>query len=444
MTVKQRTIKKETTISGIGLHTGNEIHLTLKPAAEDFGITFVRVDLEGTPAIKVCPESISDHSELPRCTSIGVGNARVHTVEHLMSALYGLGINNLIVEIDGNELPGLDGSSKEYLEVLEKAGIEEQSKDAEFFTVRTPIGVTDGDSAIYIFPADEFKVTYALSYDHPYLRSQFFSLVVNEQTYKEDIAPCRTFCLESEANQLKELGLGKGATHQNTLVIGDDGPIDNTLRFDDECVRHKILDFIGDLYLLGMPIKGHVYATKSGHKANFDLLKKIYKQHVKSKEKGIIVGYDYGDKPEIDIAGIMKILPHRYPFLLVDRVVEIEKGKSAVGIKNVTINDGFFQGHFPTKPVMPGVLMIEAMAQTAGVVILTNEQHHGKVAFFMAINNVKFRKVVAPGDQLLMEVNIVRDKSKTAQVHGIARVGDQIVVEADMMFSFTDASYLDE
>lgn len=444
MNIKQKTIKTDVKITGVGLHTGNQINVILKPADVGFGITFIRTDLEGAPAIKACPESISQHTELPRCTSIGAQGIYIHTVEHLMSALCGLGINNVIVEIDGNELPGLDGSSKDFLNAIKKGGVVEQDKDVEFIEVREPIGVIDKDSSVFIFPADDFKVNYSLSYAHKFLGSQFFSTVISEENYEKEIAPCRTFCLESEANELKKMGLGKGADFQNTLVMGDNGPIDNTMRFDNECVRHKVLDFIGDLYLLGKPIKGHVFATKSGHKLNFDLLKKIHKHDKGLQEKGIILGYDYGGKREIDISGIMKILPHRYPFLLVDRVVEIDKGKSAIGIKNVTINDGFFQGHFPTKPVMPGVLMIEAMAQTAGVVILTNEQHHGKVAFFMAINNVKFRRVVTPGDQLLMEVNIVRDKSKTAQVHGVACVDGQVVVEADMVFSFTDASYLDE
>ncbi|MFT5169396.1 MAG: UDP-3-O-[3-hydroxymyristoyl] N-acetylglucosamine deacetylase [Lysobacterales bacterium] len=443
MLVKQKTIKSDIKISGVGLHTGNAIDIVLKPAAENTGINFTRVDLDTKPVIKACPESVSDHSELPRCTSIGVDGVYIHTVEHLMSALCGLGVTNVLIEINGNELPGLDGSSKEYVDNIKAVGVSEQNADAEVYSITEPIGVEENGSAIYIFPNDNLSINYTLSYTHPLLHGQYFSTEITQDIYEADIAPCRTFCLESEANELKKMGLGKGANYQNTLVMGDKGVLDNELRFENECARHKVLDFIGDLYLLGMPIRGRVYATKSGHKLNFKLLNKIYKQYLESKEKGIVLGYTYGDKKEIDISGIMKVLPHRYPFLLVDRVVEIEKGKSAVGIKNITINDGFFQGHFPTKPVMPGVLMVEAMAQTAGVVILTNEHHHGKVAFFMAINNVKFRKVVTPGDQLLMEVTIIRDKSKTATVHGVATVDGNVVAEADMMFSFTSSTYLD-
>ena len=225
--------------------------------------------------------------------------------------------------------------------------------------------------------------------------------------------------------------------------MGDQGVIKNRVRFEDEFARHKVLDFIGDLYLLGAPIRGHVFAFKSGHTLNIQLLQKIYQQKEWYQKKGHFVEYEWGDKKEIDINGIMRILPHRYPFLLVDRVIEIEKGKKGVGIKNVTMNDIFFQGHFPTKPIMPGVLMIEAMAQTAGVVILTHEAHRGKVAFFLSVDDVKFRKVVVPGDQLVMEVEVVRDRAKTVKTHAVAKVEDEIAAEADMVFSFTDASYLD-
>ncbi len=248
--------------------------------------------------------------------------------------------------------------------------------------------------------------------------------------------------MEKEANELKASGLGKGANYTNTLVDGENDVVENTLRFKDEFVRHKVLDLIGDLYLFGMPIKGEIFAIKSGHALNTQLLKKIAKQKESYEAKGVVSAFNI-EGGSVCIEDIMKILPHRYPFLLVDKVCNIVKGKSAVGIKNVTINDDFFRGHFPTRPIMPGVLMVEAMAQTAGVVVLTNEAHHGKVAFFMAVNNVKFRKVVTPGDQLIMEVNVVKDKARIAQVSGVAKVNDEVVAEADMLFSFTDASYLD-
>lgn len=441
--MKQKTIKKKCTISGIGLHTGCKVNVVCKPADEHSGIRFIRMDLDGKPEIKVDPLNIHIDTTMPRCTAIGKNGAVIYTVEHFMSVLCGLAITNLIVEIDANELPGLDGSAVDFLDAIKRAGIVEQEAEAPCFEIKEPVGVEMNGCSIFMVPSRELRISYTLDYDNPILKSQFFSAVVNESTYEELIAPSRTFCLESEAEKLRARGLGKGANYENTLVVGEEGVIKNEVRFADEFTRHKVLDFIGDLYLLGMPIRGHVFAVKSGHTLNIALLKKILKQKEKyAKKKSVSAPVVKGNK-EIDIDGIMAILPHRYPFLLVDRVIEIEEGKKAIGIKNVTINEPFFQGHFPTRPVMPGVLMVEAMAQVAGVVILTNDEHRGKVAFFMAVNNVKFRKVVSPGDQLVMEVEVVRDKSRTAQIRGQSKVNGEIVAEADMVFSFTDAAYLE-
>ncbi|MCK5260323.1 MAG: UDP-3-O-[3-hydroxymyristoyl] N-acetylglucosamine deacetylase [Candidatus Omnitrophica bacterium] len=440
--MKQKTIKGECTFSGIGLHTGCEVKVTCKPADENTGIRFIRVDLDGQPEIKVDPLNIHIDTTMPRCTAIGKNDAVIYTVEHFMSALSGLEITNLIVEIDANELPGLDGSAVDFFNTIKKGGILEQEAEAPYFEVKEFLGVEMNGCSIFMVPSKELKISYALNYNHPFLKSQFFSAVINSSTYEKEIASCRTFCLESEAKELRALGLGKGANYQNTLVVGEDGVKENKVRFSDEFIRHKVLDFIGDLYLLGMPIRGHVFAVKSGHTLNIELLKKILKQKEKYEKKATVSVPMIKGKREIDIDGIMNILPHRYPFLLVDRVVEIEKGKKAVGIKNVTINENFFQGHFPSRPVMPGVLMVEAMAQVAGVVILTNELHRGKIAIFMAVNNVKFRKVVSPGDQLIMEVEVIRDKSRTAQARGRSKVDGEVVAEADMTFSFTDATFL--
>ncbi len=440
---KQQTIKQEIHLTGVGLHTGKTATITLKPAEENTGVRFVRTDLSEKPVIRAVPENvISDHS-ISRCTTIGNNGVTVHTVEHLMSALSGLGINNVIAEIDSSELPGMDGSSLEFVKAIEKAGIQTQDPDAKYFQIKEPIGVEANGAAIYILPSDELKICYTLNYKHPLLAAQFYSTKVDPQIFAKDIAPSRTFCLESEANQLKDGGLGKGANYQNTLVVGENGVIQNQVRFPDEFARHKVLDFIGDLYLLGMPIKGNVYAIKSGHYLNQLLLKKLVKQKEWYERKGVVPHFELNGTREFGIEEIMKILPHRYPFLLVDRVIEIEKGKRAVGIKNVTINDNFFQGHFPTRPIMPGVLMVEAMAQTGGVVVLTSEEHRGKVAFFMATDNVKFRKPVVPGDQLIMEVEVIKDRSKIAQIRAVSKVNGEVVAEADMVFSFTDASYLD-
>jgi len=439
----QRTIKTEFSISGVGLHTGRNVRLKFKPAQINTGIRFVRVDLAGHPEICASPENVLCDGGLPRCTSIGTGDVKIHTVEHLMSVLSGMDIDNLIVEIDSIEIPGLDGSGLKFLHAFKEVGLLEQNAVRQTFVIKEFLGVNHGGASICVFPSDKFHVTYALDYGHPFLSSQIFEIVVDEKNFEKNIAPCRTFCLENESKQLRDNGLGKGANFDNTLVVGDNGVIKNQLRFKDEFARHKVFDLIGDLYLLGYPIIGHIYAVKSGHNLNIKLLNKISEQKKKYEQKGTIPDYDWSGKKEYGIKEIMEILPHRHPFLLVDRVIEIEKGKRAIGIKNVTINDSFFRGHFPTRPIMPGVLMVEAMAQTGGVVVLTNSFHRDKVAFFMAVDNVKFRKVVVPGDQLMMEVEVVKDKAKIAQIHAVSKVAGDIVAEADMVFSFTDASYLD-
>lgn len=442
MIEKQKTIQKDFLLSGVGLHTGNPVSVHFKPAPKDSGINFIRVDLPQKPVIKVGPENVLSNPGVPRCSSLGKSPATIYTVEHLMSVLAGIGIDNITIEMDNNELPGLDGSGLGFLKAIQEHGVLEQDAPRKYFDIQEPIGVQEGDSSILIVPSVDFRISYTLDYNHPLLRSQFFSITVDPENYKTQIAPCRTFCLEKEAQELRQRGLGKGANYENTLVVGEMGVKENKVRFSDEFARHKVLDFIGDLYLLGIPIRGQVFAVKSGHSLNMALLKKIYEQKSRYDVKDLTLRHEFGDKKEIDIQGIMKILPHRYPFLLVDRVVELQKGKSAIGIKNVTMNDSFFQGHFPTRPVMPGVLMIEAMAQTAGVAVLTNEEHEGKVAFFMAVDKVKFRKVVVPGDQLILDVKVVRDRARTAQIRAEAKVDGEIVAEADMMFSFTNASYL--
>jgi len=441
--LKQKTIKKECIFLGIGLHTGRDVEVKCLPADENSGINFIRVDLPDRPKIKVDPPNIHIDTSMPRCTAIGKGEESIYTVEHFMSVLSGLEISNLNVEINANELPGLDGSGIDFLKEIKKTGIVEQNADAPFFEIKEPIGVELNGCSIYMVPAKDFQISYTLDYDHPVLKSQFFSMVINDQTFEKEIAPCRTFCLEKEANELQARGLGQGATHKNTLVVGKNGVIKNKVRFPDEFARHKVLDFIGDLYLMGMPIRGHVFAVKSGHTLNIELLKKILKQKEKYEKKSNVSFSVTEGQKEMSSADIMKVLPHRYPFLLVDRVINIEMGKRGTGIKNVTGNEDFFQGHFPSRPVMPGVLMIEAMAQTAGVIILTNKAHRDKVAFFMAVDNVKFRKVVVPGDQLIMEVEVVRDGSRIARTHAVSKVNEEIVAEADMVFSFTDASFLD-
>ena len=348
-----------------------------------------------------------------------------------MASLYSLGIDNIDIEIDNNELPGLDGSASGFVGALEGAGIKEQESPKYIYAIKEPITIQEGSSSITVLPSNEFKISYTLSYQHPYLAAQFLEIAVNAKSFKGEIAPARTFCLEEEVNQLKNQGFGSVANYENTLVVGKTGVIKNTLRFKDEFVRHKILDLIGDLYLAGCSIRGHVIALKSGHSLNIKITQKIYEQRVKTQGVGQM-------KEVLDINEIMKILPHREPFLFVDRITCLEKGKRAVGIKNVTMNEYFFKGHFPNRPVMPGVIILEAMAQVGGVMMLSRDENKGKLAFFMAIDNAKFRKTVVPGDTLVFEVEAGKIRSKIGTVHGKAMVDGKIVAEADLMFALVE------
>ena len=422
----QRTILKEVSFSGVGLHTGNKANVTLKPAGVDNGIVFIRKDLPGSPMIKACVENMLSAQSTPRRTSIEANSASVQTVEHLMAALSGLGIDNLYVELDSNELPGLDGSSRDYLELFNQAGVKEQDKERVFFSIKEPIRIEEGGASIMALPSSEFKISYTLDYKLSLPKTGFAEITVGPEIFKNEIAPARTFCLESEVAELKRQGLGLGASYENTLVLDKEGQvIKNKVRFPDEAVRHKVLDLIGDLYLTGCPIKAHIIALKSGHALNLKLVNKISEQRKRDSmniQNGVL-----------EVTDIMKIIPHRQPFLFVDRITKIEYGKHATGIKNVTINDYFFKGHFPGRPIMPGVIIIEALAQVGGVMMLAPEENRGKLAFFLSINNVKFRKPVVPGDQLVLEVEAIKVKSKTGQVRGRALVDGKVVAEADFI-----------
>jgi UDP-3-O-[3-hydroxymyristoyl] N-acetylglucosamine deacetylase/3-hydroxyacyl-[acyl-carrier-protein] dehydratase len=305
--------------------------------------------------------------------------------------------------------------------------------------VKTPIWARDEDSVIVVLPCSEFKISYTLSYPQPALGDQFMELTVTPEVFERELVGARTFCLAEEAEMLIQSGLGKGASYENTLVVGKEGIEQNALRYEKEFIRHKILDLIGDFYLFGMAVKGHVIAVKSGHTLNTRILEKMREQSAQQAMVGIrsVAGIDASSA--IDAAAIMKILPHRYPFLLVDRVLSLEEGKCAVGVKNVSINEDFFQGHFPGRPVMPGVLIIEAMAQVGGVLMLSPRENRGKLAFFMAANNIKFRRPVVPGDQLMIEVTVGKIRSRTGQVKTQALVDGEVVAEAELMFALVES-----
>ena len=436
---KQKTIASEINLSGTGVHGGKHANLRLKPAEIDKGINFIRVDLPARPVISARIFNVIDSDKRNRRTSIASNNAEVHTIEHLMASLAGLEIDNITIEIDSNEVPCFDGSAALFIDALKKAGIKEQDSPRKYLRVKEPIFVQEEDAEIIILPAAHLTISYLLSYDHPLLRAQYIDLELNPSSFEKTLGRARTYCLESEAKALVERGLGKGADYENTLVLGKKGIIKNKLRFEDECCRHKMLDLMGDIYLLGRPLSGHIIAIKSGHSLNIKFLKKI--KHYQERIKGAGMGVSEADLPgkgQLDINDIKQILPHRYPFLLVDKIVEMEDGKRIVGIKNVTAGEQFFIGHFPGRPVMPGVLVIEAMAQTAGVLMLSRKENRGKLAYFMSINNVKFRRVVMPGDQLRLEVEVTRLKRRTGQVHTQALVNGRVVCEADLMFSLVD------
>lgn len=434
----QQTIQKPVELSGIGLHTGQKVDVRFKPAPENQGIEFVRVDLDGQPRVKA---HMSNLIERPRRTSIGIQDVEIHTIEHVLAALVGLSIDNINIELNAEELPGLDGSALPFLEILKKAGNKKQNALRNYFQPKEPLYMEDGDSSVMILPANDFRVSYTMNYPHPLLKSQYASFEFDARVFEEEIAPSRTFCLQQEAEDLTRQGLGKGANYENTVVVGEDGIVNNVLRFEDEFVRHKICDLIGDLYLLGHPVKGHVIGIKSGHPLNIKLLQKIKHLHDRQTKAGISVSCrDFNRIPPLDINDIKRILPHRYPFLFVDRIIELKEDAYAVGLKNVSINEQFFEGHFPSRPVMPGVLMVEAMAQVAGVLILSKRANLGKQAYFMSIDKVKFRRMVFPGDQLQIEVSVLKLRSRVGQVYARALVNDKIAAEAILMFSLGEIS----
>ncbi len=434
---KQNTIKNRVVVEGVGLHTGKRVKMEFLPAPCNTGVVFIRKDLSPEVMIKADLYSVLDPEKYPRRTSIGQGDVFIHTIEHLMSAFYLLGIDNIYVGIWGEEVPGMDGSAKEFVEKLLEAEIVSQEALRKYLVIREPLWVEENDSCIAVVPYRETRISYTLKYDNRIINTGFLDIILNGD-FSDKIYEARTFCLEEEVDSLMKMGLGKGSNYENTLVVSKRKIIKNQLRLSDEFVKHKVLDLLGDLYLAGF-LKAHVIAIRSGHSLNIKLLNRLKKY----KEKALLGGVGssasyFREEGELFIDDIKQVLPHRYPFLLVDRIIYMEKGKKAVGIKNVTINDYFFQGHFPSKAVMPGVLIIEAMAQVGGVLMLADEENKGKLAYFMAANNIKFRKTVEPGDQLIIEVTTGKIKKRTGTVITKAFVDNKIVAEAELMFALVD------
>lgn len=437
---QQKTIKREVKVSGVGLHTGERANLCFRPAPADRGVRFRRIDLNGSPEI---PAEIGQVMEAPRRTSLGKDRVRIHTVEHVLAAIAGLGIDNLLVEVDASEVPEIDGSSLPFVSLLQEAGIEGQGVPRRPICLRDPVWVSEEGTHLAALPCDRgLHISFTIDYNHPGLQTQYESLEMNEEIFSKEIACARTFCLENEVEMLRGQGLGKGANFENTVVVGKKGGVKGKLRHQNEFVRHKILDLIGDLSLLGSPLQAHIVATRSGHSLNIKLVNEIKARHEKERAGVSLRGFGRPaeeQKTVMDIRAIRRILPHRYPMLLVDRIVEIEEGKRIVGIKNVTGNEDFFGGHFPNRPVMPGVLIVEAMAQTAGVLFLKKEENRGKLAYIMSIDKVKLRKPVVPGDQLRLEVRVSKLRKRAGKVETRALVEGQLVAEGELTFSLVEA-----
>jgi UDP-3-O-[3-hydroxymyristoyl] N-acetylglucosamine deacetylase/3-hydroxyacyl-[acyl-carrier-protein] dehydratase len=421
----QRTIAKDAAVSGIGLHSGEPCNVTFKPALPDTGMRFVRTDLPGKPSITAHPSRLCQRMRRTALAAQVDGvEVEVHTTEHFLAACTGLGLDNVVVELDAVELPGLDGSALDFATCLRSAGIVEQAVARRYFDVASPVSVSDGKSSIVALPyRDGLKITYTLD-DHGGALggAQVVEVELNEESFVKSIAPARTFCLAKEVEMLRSLGLGKGATTQNTCVYDGTRIIDNQLRFPDEAARHKILDLIGDLAHATRRLNTHIIAVRTGHRENMLLVQELNRR-IEQAERPRIV---------FDIASILAKLPHRYPFLMVDRVVEYEPGKTIVGIKNVTVNEPFFQGHFPGNPVMPGVLQLEAMAQVGAIMLMDMPENQGKIPYFMSMDKVKFRRPVHPGDQMRIEIEVIRLRSRMSACLARVLVEDQLCSEAEI------------
>lgn len=460
---QQQTLRRSVNFSGTGLHSGNRVNMTFLPGAPNSGVRFRRVDLEGKPELEARVDLVVDTN---RSTTLGRGSLKIHTVEHVLAALAGCEIDNAVVEIDANEPPIADGSAREYVKMIDSAGAVPMAEAREPYRVKEPIEIAIGDSMMSVFPHEKLKIS-CTSADAGNRFTEFYSIELSPENWRKELAHARTFCFFEEIEYLYKTGLIRGGSLENAVVIRDDAVLTNEpLRYPEEFVRHKVLDIIGDLSLLGRPLQGHIIAIRPSHQSNVELVKAIHTQmrrplvaaqtfappppsaeqeRAMASEKsasGVVVTPSAAeplvrDGATLDVMQVMKVLPHRHPFLMVDKVTRIE-GNKITALKQVSIGEFYFEGHFPGHPIMPGVLQLEAIAQVAGILMMRQAENAGKLAYFMSAESVKWRKPVRPGDTLIIDVEMTKSRGKIGKAKGICSVDGEAVSEAEVTFMLID------